>query len=84
MDILTRIKEKAKTQVKTIVLPEALDARMLKAAQIVKAEGTANPILLGYRAEIEVAAAKIGVDLDGIEIIEPKSSPKTEAQPGPL
>lgn len=78
MDILTKIKEKAKTQVKTIVLPEALDMRMLKAAQIIKAEGTAKLILLGYRAEIEVAAAKAEVNLEGIEIIDPKASPKRE------
>lgn len=78
VDVLTRIKEKAKNQVKSIVLPEALDERMLKAAPIVKAEGTANPILLGNRAEIEAAAAKAGADLDGIEILDPKSSPKTE------
>lgn len=42
MSFIEKIKERARTEIKTIVLPEATDSRILEAAQIVKNEGYAK------------------------------------------
>ena len=47
MSFIEQIKQRAKQEIKTIVLPEATDARILEAAQIIKEEGYAKVILIG-------------------------------------
>ena len=44
MSFIDQIKERARAEIKTIVLPEATDARILEASQIVKNEGYAKVI----------------------------------------
>ena len=46
MNLVERIKEKAKRDVKRIVLPEGDEPRTIKAAETIRAEGLAEPILL--------------------------------------
>ncbi len=46
MSFIEIIKEKAKSNIKTIVLPEANDIRTLEAAEIVLDEGFAKVILI--------------------------------------
>lgn len=46
MDTITKIRNKAKQQIKTIVLPEFQDARVLEAVRVIEREGIANPLLL--------------------------------------
>lgn len=64
----------AKQNVKTIVLPEGEDKRVLEAAHIVASEGAAKIVILGNKAEIEAFFAQNGWDLNGIEIIKPEES----------
>lgn len=64
----------AKQNVKTIVLPEGEDKRVLEAAHIVATEGAAKIVILGNKAEIEAFFAQNGWDLNGIEIIKPEES----------
>lgn len=52
MQLLESIKQKAKKENKTIVLPEGTEERTLKAANIILEEGLARLILLGNRQEI--------------------------------
>ena len=66
------LKLKAKSNLKTIVLAEGEEIRTIRAAAIVKAEGYAKNILLGNKAKIQAMAAEEGLDIDGIEIIEPE------------
>ena len=49
MTFIENIKKRAKEDIKTIVLPEATDSRILEAAQIVKNEGYAKIILIGEK-----------------------------------
>ena len=49
MDFIDKMKELAKKDLKTIVLPESDDIRVLKGAEIVINEGFANIILLGNK-----------------------------------
>jgi len=52
VNIINRIKDKAKENIKTIVLPEADDIRTLKAARIITDEGFAKVILVGDKDTI--------------------------------
>lgn len=61
-----------------IVYPEGEDPRIVQAAVQVKNEGIAIPILLGTEEQVSAAAAKVGVDVSGIEIIDPQTSPKLD------
>lgn len=47
MDFLQNLKKRAKNDIKTIVLPETTDERVVKAGCIASAEGLANIILVG-------------------------------------
>ena len=46
MSLVDRIREKARSCVKRIVLPEGDEPRTVKAAEIVRAEGLADPVLI--------------------------------------
>lgn len=74
------LKLKAKSDVKTIVLPEGEEIRTIKAAAIVKKEGYAKNILLGNPAKINELAKNEGVDISGIEIINPSEGNEEYAE----
>ena len=78
MSFISDIKEKAKQSIKTIVLPEAQDVRVLEAARKVTDEGFAKVILLGNREEILGIAKNNNIIVDDIEIIDPLLSDKLE------
>ncbi|KMT21472.1 phosphate acetyltransferase [Clostridium cylindrosporum] len=78
MGLIERIREKAKTEKKTIVLPEGNERRTIKAAQIIQQEGIANIILLGNEVEIKKIAEEEKADLNGIEILDYLNSEKFE------
>lgn len=75
MSFIEDVKKKAKANLKTIVLPEAEDKRTLEAAQQIKKEGFAKLILLGNKETVEKDARNYGLDLSGIEVVDPKTSP---------
>ena len=76
MHLIDQIKTKARNNLQTVVLPESYDERMLYAAQQITEQGLAKVVILGNPAEIQAAAAARGVSLAGVELLEPKSSPK--------
>ena len=78
MSFIDKIKNRAKKEIKTIVLPEATDIRILKAAQIVKKEQYAKVILIGNEQEVLKQIRDNNLDLDGIKIIDPLKSEKTK------
>ncbi len=69
MSFIENIKARAKSDKKTIVLPEASDIRTLKAAHQVLAEGIANVILIGDEVAINKKAE--GLDLSDAKIVNP-------------
>ena len=75
MSFIEDVKKKAKANLKTIVLPEAEDKRTLEAARQIKKEGFAKLILLGNKETVEKDARNYGLDLSGIEVVDPKTSP---------
>lgn len=68
MNILDQIRQRAKSNIKVIVLPETQDERTLKAAQKITEEKIANLILIGNSKN----APK------GILTIQPETSPRFE------
>ena len=58
MELLEQIKENAKKQSKTIVLPEGTEERTIQAADQIIGEGIANIILIGSPDEIKTLAEK--------------------------
>ena len=78
MSFIEQIKQRAKQEIKTIVLPEATDVRILEAAQIVKKEGYAKVILIGNEEEVRKLANEKNIDLGETEIIDPSKSKETE------
>jgi len=79
MELLERIKENARKHNKRIVLPEGLENRTLKAADILIAENIARIIILGNPADIEREASKNNLKhISKALIIDPKDHEKKE------
>lgn len=76
MSMIDKIKTKAKKDIKRIVLPEGDEVRTVEAASILKKEGLAEPVLLGAPEKVNAQAEALGVDISGIAIVDPETSPK--------
>jgi malate dehydrogenase (oxaloacetate-decarboxylating)(NADP+) len=82
---ITRIiTNKARQNPKKVVFAEADNYKILKAAQIVRDEGVAHPILLGNREKIEKIILENGLDLGDIPIIDPRKEQETIDRYGEL
>ena len=77
MDLISKIKEKAGKDIKTIVLAEGEELRTVQAAAMVQAQGYAKIILLGNADKIKAIADKEGLDISKAQIIDPETSEKT-------
>ena len=71
MSVIERIKEKAKTNVKHIVLAEGSEPRTVQAAAKIVKQGLASITLIGKADEINKVAAETGTDLKGVAIVDP-------------
>lgn len=74
MNFIDNIKEKAKQSIKTIVLPESSDIRVIEAARVVTDEGFAKVVLIGNRDKLDTK----GIDISDIDVIDPETSDKFE------
>ena len=72
MNFIESIKERAKKDIKTIVLPESMDERVIEAANIIVKENIANLIVIGKEELREK------LNSDKITIIDPSTSELTE------
>jgi len=68
--------QRAKSQRKRIVLPEGQDERILRAAEILTLRGVAELVLLGNPDKIRRRIGELGLQLEGIQIIDPIQSSK--------
>ena len=78
MNFIREIKLRATKDIKTIILPEAEDLRVLKATHMVNQEGFAKIILIGNEKQILKDAKDNDIDLDNTEIIDINNSNKKE------
>ena len=78
MALIDQIIARAKSNRQRIVLPESLEERTIKAADLALADDLADIILIGNREEILALAAKLGLKhIEKATIIDPATSEKT-------
>lgn len=79
MEFVDKIKQKAKSNIKTIVLPEAYEERNLKAADRIISEGFADLILIGNPDQIPSSASELYLENIGkAKIVDPQNNPDKE------
>ncbi|MFR6022034.1 MAG: phosphate acetyltransferase [Clostridia bacterium] len=78
MNFIENIKNRAKQEIKTIVLPESEDIRTLKATQIALKEKYANIVLVGNEEIIKQKAQENNINIEGATIINPQTSENYE------
>lgn len=78
MSIVEKIKAKAKSDMKKIVLPEGTEPRTVKASELIVKERIAEVFLIGDSNEVSKVAKENNVNLSGVTVIDPKTSPKTQ------
>ena len=77
MAFIDIIKEKAKSDRKTIVLPETNDKRTLIAAATIMKENIANIIMVGKEEKIMDGAGWLDLDLSKVTVVDPDTYEKT-------
>jgi len=65
---------KAKSQPKRIVFPEGEEDKILHAAEILVDEKIAEPILIGSKQVINERIKTLGIDPEGMQIVDPNES----------
>ncbi len=76
MNFMEGITKRAKSNIKTIVLPESTDIRTIKAASMIQEKGIAKIVLVGNQDEINKLAGDI--DISQAKIIDPFNSDEFE------
>lgn len=79
MELMNKLWEAAKADKRRIVLPEGDEERTLVAAQRIKELGLAYPVLVGDINSITNKAKDLGVNLEGVEVIDPQTSEKVDS-----
>ena len=74
-----QLQEIARSDRRTIVMPESTDDRILESADILLRRGVANLILLGDAQSIKQRATHLGLALQGVEVVDP-TDPKLVEQ----
>ena len=75
MGFVQEMKKKAQEYANRLVLPEGTEERTLKAARaIIDGKIASELFLIGNTDEVKAAASAVGVDLEGIKIIDPAQS----------
>ena len=77
--LIENIKQKARTDRKVIVFPESTDYRILNGCRAAVDQGIASPVLIGEKNEIETEAGKLGMSLEGMQIVSPSSAPHLDS-----
>lgn len=75
--LLRVLTNKAKQNPQRVVFAEADTYKILKAAQIVKDEGIARPILLGNKKRIAALIEEHSLNLDDVPVIDPREQTET-------
>ena len=80
MDFVKDMRAKARSMQKRLVLAEGTEPRTVKAAKVLIDEGLAARVtLVGKIDAIEAVAAKEGVSLAGVDLVDPAASPSLES-----
>lgn len=78
MSFVETMKEKARQNIKKILLPESEDIRVIQAAADVEKEGFAKAVLIGNEENVKKLALDNNIDVSKVTIIDPLKSEKFE------
>lgn len=78
MNFIENMKQRARNEIKKIVLPEASDLRTIKAAAIALEEKYAEIVLIGDEVSINKLAEENNLDISKATIVNPLTSEKSE------
>ncbi len=78
-EFINRVYERAAKDVKTIVLPESNDDRIIRAATWSLRDGIAKVVLIGDKDKVAERAKKLRVDMSDIIYVDPLKDPKFDA-----
>ncbi len=76
MSFINDIKQRAKQDIKTIIIPESNDLRVIKATEQVLKEGYSDIILIGNKEEIKKLSQENNIDISKAKIVDPLKSDK--------
>jgi malate dehydrogenase (oxaloacetate-decarboxylating)(NADP+) len=76
--IMRSLTARAAADPQRIVFPEGEEMSVLRAARVLADDATAHPIILGRPKQIQNLSAVGGIELDGITVVDPDSSPALE------
>jgi phosphate acetyltransferase len=79
VDIMEQLRQKAGSNPRNVILPEAHEEKILLAARQVRDMNIAHPMLVGEPAAIAGLAKRLGISLEGIDLIDPTDEAKIEA-----
>jgi len=79
VELVEQIKAQARRDLKTVVLPEGYDERMVEAAGKIAAEGLARVVLLGNPVTLNRKAGELGASLDGVTLLDPETDTLLDA-----
>ncbi len=83
MDFIENVQSKARKLKRTLVLPEGTEPRTIAAARLIVDGALAQKVvLLGNSEAVTGAAREAGTSLDGIEVVDPSTSPSRDAYAG--
>ncbi len=71
-ELMRSLMDRARRAPKRIVFPEGENENVIRATAIIREEGLGTPILLGEQDDVERVAGREGVDLEGVEVIDPE------------
>ena len=73
--VMWQVTSMARKDPRRVVFPEGEEDTILRAADIVESEGIARPVLIGRPAVMRARAEELGVDLEGVEIVDRSALP---------
>lgn len=78
MDIMEQLRQKAMTDPRKVVFPEANEERILLSARQVRDMNIAHPMLLGDPEAIAALAQRLEISLDGLRLVDPTDEAKID------
>ena len=82
VDFIKELESRAKANPQRVLLPEANEEKILRAAYEVKKRGIGLPILVGEPASISSLSESVGVSLDGMTMVDNTDQEKADALAG--
>jgi malate dehydrogenase (oxaloacetate-decarboxylating)(NADP+) len=76
--VMWQITHLAKQEPRRIVFPEGEEDKILRAAEIVVEQGIARPVLIGRPDRMKERAHELGLQFDGVDVIDRDHLPKLE------